>query len=261
MKLSAPIYKLKSQAKALKLSQSCSMAEALDSVAKAEGFSSWSLLMQKRKDLLPSRYEDIIHYFNGGDLILLGARPMVGKTSFATGLFVQSILQEKLKNYYFTLSEIERDVMVRMKAYAAFITDYDPHFVIDCADDICADYIIKITKNEVGEGSFIVIDYMQQLDERRVNEPLQQQIIKLKEFAKQIKCTIILIAQIDRKFEISKGNLPKAKDVRLPNPLDLSLFNKLLFLRREGAKMEVHFSGRRNHQMLVSWNEKLQRVE
>ena len=261
MKLSAPIYQLKSQAKALKRSQSCSMAEALDFVAKTEGYASWSLLTQKAKDLLPSRYDDIIHYFNGGDLILLGARPMVGKTSFATGLFVQSILQEKQKGYYFTLSEIERDVLSRMKAYAAFISDYEPHFVIDCADDICADYIMERSKNDVGDGSYIIIDYMQQLDERRVNEPLQQQIIKLKEFAKVKKCTIIFIAQIDRKFEISKDNLPNAKDVRLPNPLDLALFNKMLFLRREGKQVEVHFCGRRNHQLLVSWNEKLQRVE
>ena len=40
MKLSAPVYKLKKQAKELKRSKSITMTEALDRVAKDEGFSS-----------------------------------------------------------------------------------------------------------------------------------------------------------------------------------------------------------------------------
>ena len=134
-------------------------------------------------------------------------------------------------------------------------------FNIDCSDDICAEYVIKRTENEVQEGSIIIIDYMQQLDERRVNEPLQKQIVGLKNFAKANECIVILIAQIDRRFEIKKGKPPTANDVRLPNPLELKLFNKMLFLSRSSETMEVHFYGRTNHRLEVKWNEKLHRVE
>jgi cell division protein FtsB len=47
MKLSAPVHVLKDQAKKLKREQSISMIDALNSIAKREGFSSWSLLQSK----------------------------------------------------------------------------------------------------------------------------------------------------------------------------------------------------------------------
>ncbi len=45
MKLSAPVYVLKSQAKALKKARNVSLTQALDEIAKQEGYATWSLLM------------------------------------------------------------------------------------------------------------------------------------------------------------------------------------------------------------------------
>lgn len=260
MKLSAPIYQLKSRAKALRKSCSCTLSKALDQVAQQEGFSSWSLLQSKTKDLLPKRYEDILDYFNEGDLVLLGARPMVGKTSFATGLFVKSVLRQLQKNYYYSLAEIGSDVVGRMKAYASFIEDSGNMYEIDCTDEICADYIIGKTTGQIGPGSLVVIDYLQLLDERRVTPPIQEQVQKLKSYAQKQGCIIIFIAQINRKVEYRADRKPSADDVRLPNPLDLKLFNKMLFLSKDDAEIEVVFAGKTNHKLQVSWNEIIHRV-
>ena len=78
MKLSAPIYVLKSQAKDLKKSQGISFSEALNQVARKEGFATWSLLMAKRESLFPESYPQILDFLNEGDLVLVAARPRAG---------------------------------------------------------------------------------------------------------------------------------------------------------------------------------------
>jgi len=94
MKLSSPIHVLKSKAKKLKNEQSLSMTQALDQIAKQEGFNSWSLLVSKKDELLPQKYSQILNFFNNGDLVLIGARPSKGKTNFTMGPFVQAIEQK-----------------------------------------------------------------------------------------------------------------------------------------------------------------------
>ena len=66
MKLSSPIHVLKSKAKKLKAEQSISMTQALNLIAKEEGFNSWSLLASKRNENLPTKYSEILDFFNEG---------------------------------------------------------------------------------------------------------------------------------------------------------------------------------------------------
>ena len=91
MKLSAPIYVLKSQAKELKRTKQITMVEALNQIAQREGFSSWSLLQSKAKDLYPRVREDILGYLNPGDLFLIASRPGLGKTTLADSLPLRTI--------------------------------------------------------------------------------------------------------------------------------------------------------------------------
>jgi len=257
MKLSAPIHVLKSQAKSLKKSESITMVEALNIVAHQEGFSSWSLLQSKKEEIFPSSYSEILDFFNEGDLVLIGARPSHGKTSFTIGLFVQAIQQKRKKSYYFTLSETHKDVAGRMAIYDERIGENDSLFELNYSNEICADYIIKQTRKDINNQSVIVVDYLQLLDEKRINDPLQEQIEKLKDYAKEKGCIIIFISQINREVEYKDDRRPTISDIRLPNPLRTQILNKIILLYREredSKEVEVSFSGKSNHISVVGWD-------
>ncbi|WP_127718511.1 DNA helicase [Halobacteriovorax sp. HLS] len=260
MKLSSPIHVLKSQAKALKKSQSISMSEALNKIAMREGHSSWSLLQSKNSQMLPTSYCEILDFFNEGDLVLIGARPNMGKTSFTIGLFVQAIQRKRAPNYYFTLSEVQRDVAGRIAIYDESIGNLNEHLGyigVDYSNDINADYVIERTKATIDKESIIVIDYLQMLDEKRTNPPLQEQVEKLKKYAKDTGCIIIFISQVKRELENRLDKKPTLSDIRLPNPLDLKFINKIMLLYREGSEpkeVSVIFHRPKEYEFKVLWD-------
>ncbi len=257
MKLSAPIYVLKSKAKALKKEHSISMNEALNQIAQKEGFNSWSLLQSKSEDFLPKRYDEVLSFFNPGDLVVIASRPGYGKTSFTLGLFVQAIKEKRVKNYYFTLAETHKDVAGRIALYDPSIGEDDSIFKLNYSNDISADYIIDTIGEEINPTAVIVIDYLQLLDEKRTNPPVQSQIEKLKDFAKEKKCIILFLSQVQREIELRNDQTPTMKDLRLPNPLDTKLFNKGIFLHRktkESEDVDVTLDCGSIHKLQVKWN-------
>jgi replicative DNA helicase len=229
MKLSAPIYILKSQAKELKRTLQITMTEALNQIAQREGYSSWSLLQSKAKDLLPKVREDILGYLNPGDLFLLASRPGLGKTKLALQLLIQAFHENKTC-CFFTLEFSKREVAARIAELDETIGETNSKIRFDFSDDISAPYIIRKMQDAALEESVIVIDYLQLLDQQRTKPPLQTQIEELKKFAKEKKCIFIFISQVDRAFEGKVKSRPTLEDIRLPNPLDLKLFNKTMFL-------------------------------
>ncbi len=268
MKLSSPIHVLKSQAKELKKGQPLSMSEALNAIAQREGYSSWSLLQSKNSNAFPNSYSEILDFFNEGDLVLIGARPGIGKTSFTIGLLVQAIQRKLAPNYYFTLSENHKDIAGRIAAYDDKIGNFDEstgnpgneyldYIGIDYSNDISAKYIIEKTKTTISQGSVIVIDYLQLLDEKRVNPPLQDQVEALKRYAKEKGCTVIFISQIRREIENQINRVPSLEDIRLPNPLNINLMNKVILIYRENKEsndVQVNFHRPKEHQFKVNWD-------
>jgi replicative DNA helicase len=88
-------------------------------------------------------------------------------------------------------------------------------------------------------GTLIVIDYLQLLDQRRENPKLSDRLSALKSFAKKTGITIVCIAQIDRSYEYSGRPLPDMTEIRLPNSLDISLFNKACFLNNGAVRIDA----------------------
>lgn len=229
IKLSMPAYQLKSKAKKLKKEQGLTMTEALNQVAKAEGYSSWSLLYSKAKEIYPQSREEILDYLNPGDLMLIGSRPGLGKTTFTLQILAQA-RQEKIKSYFFSLEYTLKDVAEKMASINESIGMQNEFLKFDFSDEICADYIIQVTKDDLPKGSIIAIDYLQLLDQDRSKANLQEQVLQLKQYAKEMGCILLFISQLDRSFESKGVERPGLDDVRLPNPLDLNLFNKTMFL-------------------------------
>ena len=235
MRLSAPIYRLKRQAKLLSRKSGVTLNEALNQVAKEEGFDSWSLLASRYASERPSTH--ILSELVPGDLVLLGARPEHGKTLMALELITEA-MKGGAEGAFFTLDYNEADVLLRLQAMGSDPRSLGDAFTLDTSDDIDAHYIIEQLKQKP-RGTIVAIDYLQILDQRRDSPEINQQISALRTWAREAGHIIILISQIDRKYELSASDLPTLADVRTPNPLDLSLFSKSCFLSEGEVKLEA----------------------
>jgi hypothetical protein len=102
-------------------------------------------------------------------------------------------------------------------------------FSFDTSEAISADYVAG-NLAQSPRGVLAVIDYMQALDQDRRKPQLMEQILRLRSFAKFSGAIIVLIAQIDRRYDPLTKPFPDFDDVRLPNSADLSLFDKACFL-------------------------------
>lgn len=65
------------------------------------------------------------------------------------------------------------------------------------------------------------------------------QVRTLKAFARDSGVVLVFISQIDRSYDPAKKPVPDISDIRLPNPLDLSLFSKTCFLNRGEIRFEA----------------------
>lgn len=257
MKLSAPIHILKAEAQKLKKEKSITNTEALDLIAKREGYDSWSLLQSKKDDLFPKNYDEILGFFNPGDIVLIGASPSKGKTIFTIGFFVQAIQKQTSKSFCFSFSETHNEIINRMNCYDQSIGEKSQYFELDYSSDINADYIIEKTKKTISKGSLIVVDYLQLLDVKMSNPPLQIQIEKLKNYAKEKECVVIFISQLNKDVENRSEQKPVMEDVSLPNTVELKFFNKIIMIYREDDKsqiMNVLFYRPKEFGFKVGWN-------
>ena len=233
MPISAPIHVLKRQARQLARAEAIALHAALDKIAAREGFRAWSLLMARTPEPLASNA-----WWTGldaGDLVLIAGRPGQGKTRMAMELLIETAIRGR-PGTFFTLEYTEADVMRLLSALGVEARDVPSSLTVDTSDAICADYIIDAMA-AAPRGSIVVIDYLQLLDQKREHPPLAAQVEALRSFALAQGLVIACISQVDRKFDLSRREFPGPDDVRLPNPLDLTLFAKCCFVNE--GKVEV----------------------
>lgn len=236
MKLTAPIYHLKRKAKALSREGSVPLNAALDQVAKSEGFASWSLLAARHAATSPAKalYEQL----SRGDLLLIGARPGLGKTLMALELAIEAIKAGE-QAFFFTLEYTQGQIADRFKRLGTEVAQYHDRFVSDCSDAISADYIIN-TLAEAAPGTLVVIDYLQLLDQRRSTPPLDLQVSALQSFARSKGLIIVFVSQISRTYDPKRKPFPTLEDVRLPNPMDLTAFDRTCFINESGVRIQAN---------------------
>lgn len=203
--------------------------------------------------------------FRGGELILLAARPAMGKTAFAINCayniaskFYQDAQKGKEEKsvLYFSFEYSSRQLIARFIQLESKISDWQlrndlNHELFEktiiagrkiskallhiCDDYGCAHTIDKIKNyvsnfNKHGKISFIVIDYLQLLcfEKNEYTTMLQQ----LKNLALFFNVPILILSQLNRGFEKRKDKRPLMSDL-FSLSKDLSPVDKILFLYRE----------------------------
>ena len=235
MVLSAPIHRLKRKARLLSRAERIPLHAALDRIAAEEGYRSWSLLAAKQPGTTSVRA--FWPLLEPGDLVLMAGRPGQGKTLAGLALLAEAMRSGR-RGVFLTLEYTPADVLSRLRAINIEPGDFTGLFDCDCSDAISADYIVA-RMAQAPRGTVAVIDYLQLLDQRRDTPELAHQIRTLQGFARERGLILVFLSQVDRSYEGSGKPFPEIADVRLPNPLDLSLFDKACFMNRGEARFRA----------------------
>jgi replicative DNA helicase len=234
MKLSAPIFQLKRRAKLMARNDGIALNEALDQIARDEGFARWSLLSAGMSSGPLS--ETILSRLEYGDLLLLAGRPGQGKTMLGLKLLMDAARSGR-RAVLFTLEFTEEQARKRLRTLDEGSGVVADAIEISTSDEISADYIMKYMAGSK-PGTIAVIDYLQLLDQQRSKPAVSEQLQALGDFAQETGVILGFISQVDRLFEATDKRLPDIADIRLPNFVDLGLFNKACFLHDGEAQLQ-----------------------
>lgn len=233
MNFSAPIHKLKRQAKLLSREQKLPLHLALDFTAKQEGFTSWSHLAAHAAAFAPA--ERIYEELAPGDLALIAALPGQGKTLISLAVAIRAA-KEGRKSFFFSLEYSEKEVLHRLESLGYGRSAFQDRLSIDLSDDISAAYIDSKLEG-APSGAVAVIDYLQLLDQNRAKPSLDDQLRKLSMLAAKKRASIVCLSQVNRGYDPSARRLPGLSDLRLPNPVNLGWFSLACYLH--GGRFEV----------------------
>jgi replicative DNA helicase len=137
---------------------------------------------------------------------------------------------------FFTLEFTAADVEALFLVLGRSQKDFNARWLLDMSEDMSASYISSRLAADPPR-TLIVVDYLQLLDQRRDKPSLDQQVRELKAHAREHQSIIVCLTQIAREYKPSSKALPSLDDVRMPNPIDLSIFDKTCFMH--GGKMQL----------------------
>ncbi len=196
---------------------------------------------------IPTGYKDFDAITNGlqkSDLILLAARPGVGKTSFAMNIAVDAAVNEGKKVAIFALEMSKEQLMQRALSSLARVNlshvlrgNMDSEewkriwtaekklaqsgiYVDDSSMITPFELISKCRKLKMTEGlDLIVIDYLQLMTMGKSNRESRTQEVSdltrtLKIAAKELNVPIILLSQLSRAVEVREDHRPVLSDLR-----------------------------------------------
>ena len=196
---------------------------------------------------IPTGYKDFDAITNGlqnSDLILLAARPGVGKTSFAMNIAVEAAVNEDKKVAIFALEMSKEQLMQRALSSLAKVNlshvlrgNMDSEewkriwtaekklaqsgiYVDDSSMITPFEIISKCRKLKMTEGlDLIVIDYLQLMTMGKSNRESRTQEVSdltrtLKIAAKELNVPIILLSQLSRAVEVREDHRPVLSDLR-----------------------------------------------
>lgn len=211
-----------------------------------------------------SLYSDLDRYTNGfqkGDLIILAARPSMGKTALALNFAVNSASVSQGAIAIFSLEMPAEQVATRIlsckskveiqKIRTGQLSDADwsklneasqelrrQKFYIDDTPGIkVSDMFAKARKLSQDHGlSLIVVDYIQLISANSKSESRQQEVSeisrRLKAMARELSTPVIALSQLSRSVESRQDKHPMLSDLRESGALEQDA-DIVMFLYRD----------------------------
>ncbi len=181
--------------------------------------------------------------FHASELIILAARPSVGKTAFALNVVRHAIIQEKEAIFFVSLEMSRLELAERLLCCQARVdshrlrkgtlTGEDMEKLIEAGhtlrsaklfiDDSPAQTMLRIAANarrlkHRQDIKMVVIDYLQLIEPDNRRDPRQEQVSqisrRLKFLAKELAIPVLALAQVNRAAEDRQDHRPRLSDLR-----------------------------------------------
>lgn len=193
------------------------------------------------------KFDDMTHGLKSGEMILIAARPSVGKTAFALNIAANVALNHGKKVAIFSL-EMPADLLAnRMLAYISGVslskmntrggltsTDYkklyagykallaSDIYIDDYSMNGPSDVLSKCRRLKREKGlDLVIIDYLQLMTAQKSGRAAESRQVevsdmsrKMKIYAKELDCPIILLSQMSRGVEQRPDHTPLLSDLR-----------------------------------------------
>lgn len=206
--------------------------------------------------------DEITNGLQKGDLIILAARPSVGKTAFALNLATNVMTIHRKNVAFFSLEMPAEQLVQRMLASLSFVDSYklkhtskltekdkekileaqdkikSINFFIDDSGSIKLDEIIWKSRKqkELDKLDLIIIDYLQLIPTNSSGDNRQQEVSKisrsLKQLARELGVPIIALSQLNRRVETREDKKPMMSDLRESGAIEQDA-DIIAFLYRE----------------------------
>ncbi len=215
-------------------------------------------------DGVPTGFDKIDKMLNGmhaSELIILAARPSMGKTALAANIAEYVSIEKKQPVLFFSLEMSRDELALRMICSRARIRKQDlylnnlrqderkrlnrtfsdlsnsPLFI----DDTSAHTVSEIAAvarrlQRQGKLGLIIIDYLTYIEPDNPLEPRQEQVAKaarrLKGLARDLDVPVLCLAQVNRQAEQAKDNRPRLSNLRDSGAIEQDA-DVVMFVHRE----------------------------
>ncbi len=208
-----------------------------------------------------SKLNDMTGGFHRGELVILAARPSMGKTALATNIAQYAAVECGICTLFVSLEMSRLELAQRMLCSASevsstkfrsnFLTPDDMQKLMQASSelsrsDLFIDDTPSRTVTEIAATArrlkrkknlgLIVVDYLQLVEPDNDNTPRQEQVAKmtrrLKALARESKVPVLCLAQLNRQAELSKDNRPRLAHLRESGAIEQDA-DVVLFVHRE----------------------------
>jgi replicative DNA helicase len=206
-------------------------------------------------------FDDLTGGLHGSELVILAARPSMGKTALAMNIAEHVAMQQQTGTLFVSLEMSALELGDRLLCSVAKVDGHrlrngtvtnrersrlvetaaeisnSPLFVDDSPSRSMTDIAATARRLKRKEGlGLLIIDYLQLIEPDNSKDPRQEQVAKmarrLKRLARELEVPVLCLAQLNRQAELAKDNKPRLSHLRESGAIEQDA-DVVIFVHRE----------------------------
>jgi len=226
--------------------------------------------------------DNLLSGFQKSDLIVLGARPSLGKTAFALDIARNVAVKENSPVGFFSLEMSREQIVDRLIAAEAQVPLWKlrtgrltddiefemiqealdrlskaPLFIDDTPSPNILEMRSMARRLQIEHGlSLLIIDYLQLIQPRNVSQNMVQQVTEisrgLKSLARELNAPVLAISQLSRAVEQRETKIPRLSDLRESGSIEQEADVVLFIYRKDRDRIDVPLEEQNIAEILIS---------